>query len=74
MVFKKTVGVGRDGRRQENNAFQIKNGCTYELTEPVAAHTGPSRIQATWGLGVERESGHELPSITQKLSSIDNSL
>lgn len=39
----------------------------------MAAHTGPSRIQVTWGLGVERGSGYELPFITQKLSPIDNS-
>lgn len=39
----------------KETVFQIQQDwCTYELTETVTAHTGPTKVQARWGLKIER--------------------
>ena len=40
--------------------------------DTVAAGAGPSELEARWDPNIEIVSGHESPSLTQKLLLIDN--
>lgn len=47
------------GKHKGNQAFMIKqNWCTYELTETMAAHTGPAQFKVRWCSNAKRECRH----------------
>lgn len=63
----------RCGWLQRNSVFQIQQDwCTYELTETVTAHTGPTQVQARWGLKTEGGKGPGVSPLTNTLSAINS--
>ena len=53
---------------------ECKRQGTHELTETVAACTGLVRVCPRWSAGDEKRHEYMLPSLIQKLVSIDNHL
>lgn len=71
---RKFVEPGRmkESKERRTGKQSRTNEHTEELTETVAACTGPAYFSSRWGPSTEWGSGNKLPCLTQSLCTNDN--